>query len=384
MFAPGVPVAYLATGASAADALAAGPVAAVAGGPILLTSPNCISNAVNAELDRLAPGHIVLLGGPSALGPGVEERNPCPFFGAADHGVSVAPTPSPAYDDEGPDPDLVRFGNTWYGYTTGTTWGNRIGVLVTSDPNAGWHTASGRAFGSTALPSAPAWQVANTQWAPGVFYYGGHFVLFYAAQVRANGKRCLSVASGDSPTGPFVDRTSGPIICQTDIGGSIDPQPFIDADGSAWLYWKNNDGSSPAVSKVWASPLGTDGMTPIAAAREVMAKNRERYPWQTTVDNPQMVLANGVYYLFHTGGDFEGNGSYTTGYAVCAGPLGPCTTAKDPILGSYGNVAGPGGGTVAGDGAGHWWISYHAWSSACTSYSCGGKRRFYVAPLTFR
>jgi beta-xylosidase len=377
-------VAYLATGAGASDALAAGPVAALDGAPVLLAGANCVSNVVNAEIDRLTPARIVLLGGAGALGPGVEERNPCPFFGAADHGVSVNAAATPAFDDDGPDPDLVRFGSNWYGYTTGTRWGNRIGVLTTTDPGAGWHTSSGSAFGSTALPSAPTWEVPDSQWAPGVFFFGGHFVLFYAAQARATGKRCLSVASGDSPTGPFVDRTSGPIICQTDIGGSIDPQPFIDADGQPWLYWKNNDGSSPAVSKVWASPLGTDGMTPIAAAREVLAKNRERYPWQTTVDNPQMVLANGVYYLFHSGGDFQGNGSYVTGYAVCAGPLGPCTTAANPILSSYADVAGPGGGTVAGDGAGHWWISYHAWTSGCTSYSCGGKRRFYVAPLTFR
>ena len=74
----------------------------------------------------------------------------------------------------------------------------------------------------------------------------------------------MTVATASSPTGPFVDSSSGPIICQLDIGGSIDPQPFVDADGKPWLHWKNNDGSTADVSKVWAAPLSTDG-TAVAA-----------------------------------------------------------------------------------------------------------------------
>lgn len=157
------------------------------------------------------------------------------------------------------------------------------------------------------------------------------------------------------------------------------------ADGRAWLHWENNDGfGSNAVSKVWAAPLARDGVTLAGSARAILTKDTTRYPWQTTVDNPQMVLVDGVHYLFHTGGDDVGNDSYATGYATCAGPVGPCTTAAEPLLRSYNNVAGPGGGTVVRDAAGRWWLSYHAWTAGCTSYTCDGKRKMYVAPLTFR
>lgn len=70
-FGAGVPVAYVATGASYPDALAGGPAAARAGGPVLLVSHNRIPSATQIELGRLRPTRIVVLGGPSAVSDGV-------------------------------------------------------------------------------------------------------------------------------------------------------------------------------------------------------------------------------------------------------------------------------------------------------------------------
>jgi subtilisin family serine protease len=70
-FAPGVPVAYVATGANFPDALAAGPVAARAGGPILLVTRAGIPAPTAAELSRLRPGAIVVLGGAGVIGDAV-------------------------------------------------------------------------------------------------------------------------------------------------------------------------------------------------------------------------------------------------------------------------------------------------------------------------
>ncbi len=67
-FKPGVPVAYIATGANFPDALAGGPAAAKAGGPVLLVPPvDSLPPAIADELRRLAPGAIKVLGGPSAV-----------------------------------------------------------------------------------------------------------------------------------------------------------------------------------------------------------------------------------------------------------------------------------------------------------------------------
>jgi len=64
---PGVPVAYVATGANFPDALAGSVAAARAGGPLLLVSSTTVPAATAAELRRLAPGRIVVLGGPSVV-----------------------------------------------------------------------------------------------------------------------------------------------------------------------------------------------------------------------------------------------------------------------------------------------------------------------------
>ncbi|HSI99153.1 MAG TPA: cell wall-binding repeat-containing protein [Patescibacteria group bacterium] len=73
-FSPGVPVAYVATGTSFPDALAGGPAAARTGGPMLLTTPNELPSATAAELARLKPSKIVVLGGTSAVSAAVANR----------------------------------------------------------------------------------------------------------------------------------------------------------------------------------------------------------------------------------------------------------------------------------------------------------------------
>jgi putative cell wall-binding protein len=66
-FTPGVPVAYVATGANFPDALAGSAAAAVRGGPMLLVSSAGVPAATASELTRLQPGQIVVLGGSAVV-----------------------------------------------------------------------------------------------------------------------------------------------------------------------------------------------------------------------------------------------------------------------------------------------------------------------------
>jgi putative cell wall-binding protein len=61
-FAPDRPVAYVATGLSFPDALGAVPAAARQGGPVLLVQPGSIPASVRAELTRLRPHRIIVVG----------------------------------------------------------------------------------------------------------------------------------------------------------------------------------------------------------------------------------------------------------------------------------------------------------------------------------
>lgn len=62
-FAPGVPVVYIASGLDFPDALSGAAVAGMQEVPVLLVRRDSIPDVVKAELTRLAPGRIVILGG---------------------------------------------------------------------------------------------------------------------------------------------------------------------------------------------------------------------------------------------------------------------------------------------------------------------------------
>lgn len=66
-FPGGANIAYLATGASFPDALAGGPAAGIQGAPMLLTSRTRLNSATRAELLRLNPDRVMLLGGTGAI-----------------------------------------------------------------------------------------------------------------------------------------------------------------------------------------------------------------------------------------------------------------------------------------------------------------------------
>lgn len=66
-FPGGADVVYVSTGLTFPDALAAGPAAARLNGPVLLTDPVTMPAAVRAEIVRLDPDRIVVVGGPDRV-----------------------------------------------------------------------------------------------------------------------------------------------------------------------------------------------------------------------------------------------------------------------------------------------------------------------------
>ena len=71
LYSSNVPVVYITTGAAFPDALSAAPAAAAQGGPLLLTYPGELPASVRAEILRLRPAKIVVVGGDAAVSPAV-------------------------------------------------------------------------------------------------------------------------------------------------------------------------------------------------------------------------------------------------------------------------------------------------------------------------
>ena len=71
-FVEGADTVYIANGVGYADALSAAPAAAQDGAPLLLTPPGALPSVVVAELNRLVPSTIVIVGGTAAVSNSIE------------------------------------------------------------------------------------------------------------------------------------------------------------------------------------------------------------------------------------------------------------------------------------------------------------------------
>jgi hypothetical protein len=261
------------------------------------------------------------------------------------------------YPFDFPDPDVILVGQTYWAFATNSVAGN---IQILKSPDLTHWTAVGNA-----LPSLPQWAAPNYTWAPSVAQIDGKFLLYYAADLAGSGTECISVATAARPQGPYIDQTSGPLECQRSLGGSIDPSSFVDSNGIPYLLWKSG---GPGNSKIWSEQLKLTGtaFAPGATATGLLVPVR---PWESgTVEAPDLVEANGHYFLFFSGNNWN-SANYAIGVAVCTGPLGPCLdSSPQPLLASGPGAEGPGGPSVFMDTAGSWWMAFHAWAPGAVGF----------------
>ncbi len=258
-------------------------------------------------------------------------------------------------DRDLPDPFIVQVGGTWWLYATGSGAGN---LQVAS-------SADLRTWGASTdpLPVLPAWAEPGFTWAPSVLPRGGRLVLYYSVRDAALGRQCISAAVSASPAGPFVDASTGPMVCQADNGGSIDPQPFVAPDGTAYLLWKSDDNALGTRTRVGGQQLSPDGLSLVGPRPALLAADE---PWEDgVVEGPAMVASEGRYYLFFGANHWDTPGS-GIGYAVCASPLGPCTNRSitRPWLAGQGPIVGPSGPDPFVDAQGVVHLAFAAWATA--------------------
>ncbi|HVA04706.1 MAG TPA: family 43 glycosylhydrolase [Acidimicrobiales bacterium] len=271
-----------------------------------------------------------------------------------------------------PDPDVIRVGSIYYGYATNSAVGNI--QMIQSTDLIHW-TVDGNA-----LPHLASWALPGYTWAPGVFELNGTFVLYYAAVYGLTGKECISVAVAADPRGPFVDSSTTPLVCQLDLGGSIDPSPFVDAAGTPYLTWKSQ-GAKGQAPTIWSQQLSADGTTLVGQAPTALLQASQG--WEAgVVEGPSMLPWAGRYYLFYSANNWN-SANYAIGVAVCQGPTGPCSKPFDhSIVVSQGTaMSGPGGPSLFTDTQGGLWIAFHAWLPSAVGYP--HSRLLYLRQVTF-
>ncbi|MCA1653121.1 MAG: glycoside hydrolase family 43 protein [Sphingomicrobium sp.] len=309
-------------------------------------------------------------------------------------GVAAVAEPSfvPVYQSNFPDPFVLPTKTEFIAYSTN----DGINLpMATSRDLVHWSAVLDPARAGKRLDGMPvlaSWVQEGRTWAPEVLAVGDHYLLFYTAHHRRLDKPCVGVAVASDAHGPFRDTSAEPLVCQTELGGTIDADAFRDADGKLYLYFKNDGNGVGKSSAIWGQRLSDDGMSLIG---QPIALARGGRPWeQKLIEAPSMVRSPSGYQLFYSGGYYGWNpdqniSPYAIGYATCTSPLGPCADAgENPILHSFkdrqaGCISGPGHQAIF-QAAGRSFIAFHAWAATRDCRKAADERYLYVAPLSWQ
>jgi beta-xylosidase len=292
-----------------------------------------------------------------------------------------------------PDPFVLPDRDRFVAYATNSSEAN-VQVAL-SDDLRNWSLAPDPQKPSRprdALPTLPPWAKKGSTWAPEVLKNGDLYLLYFTARDRDSGLQCVGVAVAADALGPFAAQGDAPLVCQRELGGTIDASPFRDADGGLYLYFKN-DGNNPAADKpvdIWGQRLSSDGLSLVGTA--VPLRLRADAPWEgRLIEAPTMVRGPGGYVMLFSANDYAWQESqrlsaYAIGAASCDGPLGPCRDAPgNPLLHSFndrevGCLSGPGHQAVF-EVAGRAFLAFHAWAATPGCRQLDPRRYFYVVPL---
>jgi beta-xylosidase len=290
------------------------------------------------------------------------------------------------------DPFILPHGAEFLAYATNPPGGQANVQMAVSANLFDWAPVRDGNRLHDAMPDLPPWARAGYTWAPEVLPMGDGFILYFTAKHRRNGLQCIGAARSADPRGPFVSQAAEPLVCQADLGGTIDASPFRDADGQLYLYYKNDGNAVGQPTRIYGQRLAPDGLSLVG---EPVALLRNDVPWEAhVIEAPTMARHGGSYTIFYSANHYgwepdQRLSPYAIGYADCRAPLGPCTDAPaNPILHSYndrqaGCLSGPGHPAVF-QARGRYFIAFHAWAATPGCRLADRRRYLYVAPLGWR
>lgn len=300
---------------------------------------------------------------------------PVPAFAAS--ATTSTTFQAPVYRGDFPDPSVLLASGQYWAYATGSG-GLNLQVMSSSDLRS-WTTPV------DPLPVLPSWASSGHTWAPDVMAIGGQFVMYYAVRDTALNIQCVSVATSATAGGPFSDGSSGPLVCQTPNGGSIDANPYLDPEsGNLYLLWKSDDNSIGQKTHIWGQRLAAGGLSFYPGTSPALLLT-ESASWQyPTVEGPTVVRNGSTYYLFYGANNYD-TASSGIGYATSASLLGGYINQSryGPWLGTTGNAQGPQGPMVFTDSSGATRMAFAAWYGAI-GYQNGGSRSLWIGTLSFR
>ena len=239
------------------------------------------------------------------------------------------------------DPTIKKFGDTYYIYATTDGTGNGYG------PAQVWMSKDFVNWRNVTMN----WPTTEVVWAPDVVQQpDGTYRYYYCTPC------VIYVGESDSPTGPWKNRlgaTDAILVPDRFVHNAItlDPQLFVDDDGSEYLYfgtWGIYDNFGCGVAK-----LSDDGKS---FTDKKLILNTEVKDF---FEAPFVFKKDGIYYFTYSSGSCHDH-TYRVQYAISKeGPMGPYEY-KGCLLetNSDGTIHGPGHHSILVDGD-EYYIVYH-------------------------
>lgn len=184
------------------------------------------------------------------------------------------------------DPDVIRVGDDFY--MTASSFGHIPGLpILHSKDLVNWKLIN-HVIKRMDLPGYDRPQHGNGVWAPAIRYHDDKFWVFY----------------GDPDVGIFMSTATDPAGDWTPLHlvqegkGLIDPCPFWDEDGKAYLVHAYARSRAGIKHILRLRPMSPDG-TKLLGEGEIIFDGTEHHP---TMEGPKMYKRNGYYYIFAPAG----------------------------------------------------------------------------------
>ena len=200
------------------------------------------------------------------------------------------------------DPDVVRVGSDYYLTASSFTQVPGLPILHSRDL-VNW-TLIGHAL-TRNVPdghhSTP--RHGGGVWAPSIRHHSGRFVIYYPDPDFG-----IYMVSAADPRGPWTK----PVLVDS-TPGAIDPAPFWDDDGQAYLVFAYAASRAGFNNRIALRRLNADGTRTEGETRTIInaselpkaQTSRGPLPWFTT-EGPKLYKRGGFYYVFAPAGSVKG------------------------------------------------------------------------------
>ena len=188
------------------------------------------------------------------------------------------------------DPDVLRVGTDFYLVSSSFNCAPGIPVLHSKD------LVNWRLIGHVFTQQPPGEVFSKPQhgmgvWAPAIRFHRGEFYIYYPDPDRG-----IYMVKAKNPAGPW----SEPLLVKA-AKGWIDPCPFWDADGSAYLVNAMAASRCGSKSMLFLNRMTADG-TRLLGDPVIVFDGHVKHP---TIEGPKLYKRNGYYYIFAPAGGVE-------------------------------------------------------------------------------